>query len=74
MPALNATIPTEDEREDVILASRYGDLEDIRQFVDTFGVSALAEARDENGNSVLHMCCANGHEGKIFRDLLPAAI
>ena len=74
MPALNTTtssrIPTEEEQEDAILSCRYGDLDDVRQFVDTFGVSALAAARDENGNSVLHMCCANGHEGEQNIELL----
>ena len=63
MPVATKPMPTEEEIEDVILACRYGDLEDVRQFVDTHGVVALADARDERKNSALHMCCANGHEG-----------
>lgn len=55
--------PTEAQIEDAILSARFGDLDDLRAFVDTFGKEALAEARDERGNTVLHMCCGNGHLG-----------
>lgn len=55
--------PTEEEIEDVILSARFGDLDDLKTFVDTFGKEVLAEARDERGNTVLHMCCGNGHLG-----------
>lgn len=55
--------PTEEQIEDAILSARFGDLDDLRAFVDTFGKEALAEARDERGNTVLHMCCGNGHLG-----------
>ncbi|TYJ58929.1 hypothetical protein B9479_000363 [Cryptococcus floricola] len=56
-----STKPTQDQIEDAILASRFGDLDDLKAFVDEFGKEALAEGRDERGNSVLHMCCGNGH-------------
>ncbi|THG99956.1 hypothetical protein EW145_g7162 [Phellinidium pouzarii] len=54
--------PTIDEQEDVMLACRYGDIDDVREFVEKYGVDALAAVRSDNGNSVLHMVCGNGHE------------
>jgi ankyrin repeat protein len=65
--------PTEDEADEVLLAARYGDLEDVRAFADAFGPAALAAARDANGNSALHMAAANGHVGWCA-DLLSCAI
>ncbi|VDC00149.1 unnamed protein product [Peniophora sp. CBMAI 1063] len=53
--------PTDEELEDVVYAARYGDLDDVRAFIDTFGASAVAAAHDESGNTVLHMAAANGH-------------
>jgi ankyrin repeat protein len=55
--------PTEEEVEDLLLACRYGDLEDVKAFVQQYGVEAVQNARDERGNTVLHMCCGNGHAG-----------
>ena len=55
--------PTDEEKEDVLLACRYGDVEDIKQFVSKFGPESLNEIRDERGSTVLHMTCANGHTG-----------
>ena|ERR1700722_7341619 len=54
----------DDERECVFLSCRYGDLDEIQQFVREHGNDSLTDLRDENGNCVLHMCCANGHPGK----------
>lgn len=56
--------PTEDEKDELLLSCRYGDLEDIQQFVKQFGQDAVAEVRDDNGNTVLHMAAGNGHEGE----------
>ena len=56
--------PSDEELEDVVYAARYGDLDDVRAFVDSFGASALAAAHDESGNTVLHMAAANGHTGE----------
>lgn len=50
-----------EEVDDLLLACRYGDIGDVRAFVAKFGVNELVNARDERGNCVLHMCCANGH-------------
>jgi uncharacterized protein len=58
-----ATNISEDEKEDVLLACRYGDIEDVKQFVEKFGSQPLADIRDDNNNSVLHMACGNGHLG-----------
>ncbi|CCM03944.1 uncharacterized protein FIBRA_06097 [Fibroporia radiculosa] len=58
---MSVSIPSNDEIEDLILSCRYGDLDDIQHFVDCFGPDHLNNARDDNGNTVLHMVCANGH-------------
>ena len=58
--------PTDEEKDELLLSCRYGDLEDIQQFVDKFGAESLNNIRDDSGNSVLHMVCANGHTGVPF--------
>ncbi|KZT69662.1 ankyrin [Daedalea quercina L-15889] len=58
---MSVATPTVDELEDLLLACRYGDLEDVQQFVDRFGPDPLNDARDERGNTVLHMVAGNGH-------------
>lgn len=60
--------PTTEEQEDVIMAARFGDIDDVKTFVNDFGIQALAEARDESQNTVLHMASANGHEGKLLHE------
>ena len=62
--ATTKPIPTDEELEDVVYAARYGDLDDVKAFIDSFGASALAAAHDESGNTVLHMAAANGHTGE----------
>jgi uncharacterized protein len=57
--------PTEEEIDDVLLAARYGEDDDVKTFTTAHGIDALAAARDDNGNTVLHMAAANGHTGKI---------
>ncbi|KAG5642210.1 hypothetical protein DXG03_003402 [Asterophora parasitica] len=61
---------TDEDKDEILLAGRYGDLEDIREFVSKFGAEPLAEIRDENDNSVLHMVCGNGHLD-VLEYLLP---
>ncbi|KAF9443993.1 ankyrin [Macrolepiota fuliginosa MF-IS2] len=63
-------LPTSDEKDELLLSCRYGDLEDIHQFVQQFGQDAVAELRDENGNTALHMAAGNGHED-VLDYLLP---
>lgn len=56
--------PTDDEKDELLLSCRYGELEEIQQFVEKFGNEALTDVHDANGNTVLHMVCANGHTGE----------
>ena len=60
---MSLPLPTEDDKEDLLLSCRYGDTEDVKLFVDRFGPDPLNEVRDDSGNSVLHMACGNGHLG-----------
>lgn len=65
MPALapdNQATP--EQLEDVVLAARYGEIDEVTQFIDQFSASALLEAIDDNGNTTLHMSAANGHAGR----------
>lgn len=55
--------PTQEDYEELILSCRYGDREDVESFISQFGVDHLATARDDNGNTILHMAAANGHTG-----------
>jgi len=57
-------IPSPDDTEDLLLSCRYGDLDDAKSFIERFGTAPLSEARDENGNTILHMASANGHTGE----------
>ncbi|KDR75580.1 hypothetical protein GALMADRAFT_248063 [Galerina marginata CBS 339.88] len=61
---------SDDDKDDILLACRYGDLEDVQAFVKQHGASCLTDIRDENENSVLHMVCANGHVD-LLNYLLP---
>lgn len=56
--------PTDDEEKELLLSCRYGDLEDVQQFITKFGQGAVSHIKDDNGNTVLHMTAANGHEGE----------
>jgi ankyrin repeat protein len=56
--------PTQEQVDDLLLACRYGDIEDVQAFINEFGAKAVEDARDERGNTVLHMCCGNGHAGE----------
>ena len=58
--------PTDEECEDILLSCRYGELDEVKQFINHFGVEALQTVVDENGNTVLHMICGNGHQGVSY--------
>ncbi|KAF7290077.1 Cytoplasmic protein [Mycena chlorophos] len=62
--------PSPDEQDDFLLACRYGDLDDVKLFIEQHGGSAAESVRDDNGNTVLHMIAANGHED-VLSYLLP---
>ncbi|KAF8234426.1 hypothetical protein L208DRAFT_837317 [Tricholoma matsutake] len=54
-------LPTDDDKDNVLSSCRYGDLDELQDYVKKFGPDSLAEVRDANGNSILHMVCGNGH-------------
>ena len=62
---------TDDDRDDFLLAGRYGDFEDVQSFVAQHGATAIVDIRDENENTILHMVCANGHLGEYINETLP---
>ncbi|RPD57948.1 cytoplasmic protein [Lentinus tigrinus ALCF2SS1-7] len=67
---MSLAIPTQEYLEELLLSCRYGDVEDIQQFVEKFGPDVLATARDDNGNTILHMVAGNGHT-EALEYLLP---
>jgi hypothetical protein len=54
---------TPEQVEDVLLSCRYGEVEELEAFAKEFGWDAVTSARDERGNTALHMACGNGHLG-----------
>ncbi|KAL4068740.1 ankyrin repeat-containing domain protein [Scleroderma yunnanense] len=62
--------PSQDDREDLLLSCRYGDLEDVQAFVAKYNAFPLADTLDDHGNTVLHMACGNGHVD-ILEYILP---
>ncbi|KAH8994606.1 ankyrin repeat-containing domain protein [Lactarius akahatsu] len=66
----NSIAPSPEDTEDFILSCRYGDIDDLKSFVERFGTDSVGNARDENGNTVLHMASANGHT-ELLDVLLP---
>ncbi|EIW71462.1 hypothetical protein TREMEDRAFT_23547, partial [Tremella mesenterica DSM 1558] len=62
--------PTEEEEEEFLLSCRYGELDEVKNYVDKFGWETVVLARDERGNTCLHMICGNGHLD-ILEYLLP---
>jgi uncharacterized protein len=63
---MNPPTPSPDDTEELLLACRYGDIEDVRSFLERFGTVPISHARDENENTVLHMAAANGHAGEFL--------
>lgn len=60
------TKPSADEVAELLQCARYGeadDLADMAKFVETYGAEYLATARDDRGNTCLHMAGGNGHLG-----------
>ncbi|PIL33662.1 transporter [Ganoderma sinense ZZ0214-1] len=73
---MSLSTPTPDDLEELLLSARYGDVDDIQQFVDKFGSDALTTARDDNGNSILHMVAGNGHTDALdlILPLVPSSL
>lgn len=61
---MNTMVPTDDEKDDLLISCRYGDLDDVQDFVNKFGQESLAAIQDDNANTILHMVCGNGHLGE----------
>lgn len=57
--------PSEEDKEELLLSCRYGDLDDVQEFIKKFGSESLSDLRDANGNTILHMVSGNGHIGEI---------
>ena len=55
--------PTDEDKDQLLDSCRYGDLDEVQDFVKQFGQEPLADVRDANDNSILHMVCGNGHLG-----------
>ena len=49
------------DQEEVIFAARLNEVEEVEEAVKEYGVDAVLSARDERGNSMLHMVSANNH-------------
>ncbi|KAI0253702.1 hypothetical protein BJV78DRAFT_1191363 [Lactifluus subvellereus] len=48
---MNHPTPSPDDTEELLLACRYGDIEDVTSFFERFGTAPMGDARDENGNT-----------------------
>ena len=59
-----STTPTQDELADFLMSCRFDEGEDVRAFLKTYAVEGLTAAKDERGNTALHMACGNGHLGE----------
>jgi ankyrin repeat protein len=59
----NMAKPTEEESQEFLLSCRYGELDEVKEFVAKFGSDVVSDIRDDRGNSALHMICGNGHLG-----------
>lgn len=58
---MSLLIPTDEDKEELLLSCRYGELDEVQQFVAKFSSDTLNDIRDHNGNTALHMVCGNGH-------------
>lgn len=61
--------PSQDELDALLECFRYGDVaegdfDDIRRFTEQYGDEWLHKAKDDRGNTPLHMAGGNGHEGE----------
>ncbi|TBU44388.1 ankyrin [Dichomitus squalens] len=73
---MSLATPTSEDLEELLLSARYGDVDDIQQFVDKFGSDAFATVRDDSGNTVLHMVAGNGHTDALnfLLPLVPSSL
>ncbi|KAL1413376.1 ankyrin repeat-containing protein [Vanrija albida] len=68
--------PTTEELDELLLSCRYGEVEEVEEFAAKHGWDAIAAAKDERGNTVLHMTSGNGHLDvlKVLLPHVPAAL
>jgi hypothetical protein len=52
-----------EEREEFLLSCRYGELDEVKDFLNKFGSESLLSICDDNGSNCLHMAAGNGHDG-----------
>ena len=64
-PKILPISPEEDIKD--LLITRYGELHELRTFIETFGTKPLTDVRDQDGNPILHMVCGNGHLERVIR-------
>ena len=56
--------PTEEQIDEFLLSCRYGELDEVKAFVEEFGKEVVDQIKDDRGNTALHMVCGNGHLGE----------
>lgn len=54
-------VPSGEDEEEFLLSCRFGDLDDVQEFIKKYGSASLSNIRDANGNTILHMASGNGH-------------
>lgn len=69
-PAATFPSPSEEDLEEVLLSCRFGELAEVESYILDFGIDSLAQARDNSGNTCLHMAAGNGHLG-VYTRLVP---
>jgi uncharacterized protein len=57
---------SEEEEEDFLLSCRYGELDEVKRYIQKFGRDRLLSISDENGSNCLHMSAGNGHDGVYY--------
>lgn len=63
MSSTSFPTPSQEEVQELLLCCRFGDFEDVQEFVSKYGPEPLNTARDDRGNTTIHMASANGHLG-----------
>ncbi|KAJ3995675.1 ankyrin repeat-containing domain protein [Lentinula boryana] len=67
---MSMSIPSSEDKEEIFLSCRYGDIEEVQEYTRKFSPESLSKIRDDNGNTILHMISGNGHTD-LLRYLLP---
>ena len=62
---MSLPVPSGEDKEELLLSCRYGDLDEVQEFIKKYGSGSLSDIRDANGNTILHMVSGNGHIGDM---------